>query len=384
MLGVGETVFIIQRVIPHYRAALFAALYERTGARVFTAERPPGGTFLNLADPGEHPWAIPIPVEFPDPKNVFAARIPLDHILETYRPTALVAEFGLRLSTTRELPKARRGGRLGAFAFWSHGWQMERGFRGPTDAFVQHTRLQFLAKADALGAYTEEGAQWLRSRLKTVPVVALGNALDTKRMADAAARARRTRAGSPQLIAIGRLTEDKRLDTAIEIFRGVRKFYPSAALTIIGDGPERPKLEALAGDDLGSSIVFTGAQHSEEELAPHFMGGDLLVLPGAAGLSVNHALAYALPVAAFARSAKGPRHHPEIEYVVEGHSGLIVEEPTPRAMVERIVSALGCGELQRLKSKLAETSPAPSINQVAANFETLFSLLEKCARGCES
>lgn len=371
---------IIQRVIPHYRVALFEEIHRRTGARVVAADCPPGGTFLNVADPRNYDWAIPAPFRFPTPENAFRAEIPLDEILDAYRPPCVVAEFGMRISTTRDLPIVRRRERLPAFAFWSHGWQMERGFSTPVDAAVQQLRLMRLATADVLAAYTEEGAAWLRARLPQIPTIALGNALDAAEMDAAAAAIAPQRGGRPQLLAVGRLTADKRFDGAIQIFRKVREDHPDAALTIIGDGPERAALERLAGPDLGRGITFAGALHGERNLAPHFAGADVLVMPGAAGLSVNHALGYRLPVIAFARVPDGPRHHPEIEYVVDGVSGLIVQRPDFTAMGARLSAAVITGELDRVRQRLAISSPAPTIGQVAERFEQLFQQLEQRAR----
>lgn len=370
---------IIQRLIPHYRIALFEEIHRRTGARIVAADRPPGGTFLNFADPREHAWAIPTPFRFPDPENAFRAEVPLDEILDAYRPASVVAEFGMRFSTTRDLPIARRRRRLRSFAFWSHGWQMERGFSTPVDAAIQQLRLMRLAEADVLAAYSEEGAAWLRARLPDIPTIALGNAVDVAEMAVAAAALSPSRAGRPQLLAVGRLTADKRFDRAIQIFRKVREEHPDAALTIIGDGPERATLERLAGPDLGRGITFTGALHGERNLAPHFLGADILVMPGAAGLSVNHALGYRLPVLAFARVPDGPRHHPEIEYVVDGVSGLLVQRPDVAAMGARLSAAVKTGELERVRERLTIASPAPTIGQVAERFEHLLQALEQSA-----
>jgi glycosyltransferase involved in cell wall biosynthesis len=367
--------FIIQRVIPHYRIPLFEALHARFGVQVLAAAVPPGGTFLNLANPREHAFAIPVPIRFPDPANAFRADVPLDFILDTYKPRALVAEFGLRMSTTRALPTARRRGKLPRFAYWSHGWQMERGFKTPLDIAIQRYRLAFMRQADALATYTEEGAAWLRARLPRVPVVSLGNAIDLVPISAAAGAAAPARFGSPQLLAVGRLTRDKRLDAVIQIFRTVRKSHPAAALTIIGDGPDRQRLEAIAGPDLRAGVNFLGAIHSELELAPHFLGADFMVISGSAGLSVNHALGYGLPIVAYSRSANGPRHHPEIEYVVDAESGVLLPSFDDELMGARIAQAFERGEHTRLRRQIATKSPAPSVSDVADNFEKLFALL---------
>ena len=65
-------------------------------------------------------------------------------------------------------------------------------------------------------------------------------------------------------------------------------------LVIVGDGPDRARLEALARD-IYPAAQFTGAKHGEE-LEPLFATADLFVLPGTGGLAVQQAMAHALPV----------------------------------------------------------------------------------------
>lgn len=51
-------------------------------------------------------------------------------------------------------------------------------------------------------------------------------------------------------------------------------------------------------------------------------------MAGATGLSVNHALAYGLPVVAFPRGPQGPCHCPVVDYVCQGHAGWLAEHRT--------------------------------------------------------
>jgi glycosyltransferase involved in cell wall biosynthesis len=65
-------------------------------------------------------------------------------------------------------------------------------------------------------------------------------------------------------------------------------------LVIVGDGPEREHLEALA-EEIYPSTEFTGAKHGAE-LKPYFTEADLFVLPGTGGLAIQEAMSYGLPV----------------------------------------------------------------------------------------
>lgn len=61
------------------------------------------------------------------------------------------------------------------------------------------------------------------------------------------------------LVAIGRLTPSKRYDHAIQALEILRRSHPRATLTIVGDGPERGRLEAEAARrGLGDAVQLAG------------------------------------------------------------------------------------------------------------------------------
>ena len=362
---------LVQRVITHYRLPLLRALYATYGIKTVCAEALPSGTGLSLVDPAREEFAIPAPFVFPDPADAFRVTVPLDWIMDNLAPSTIISEFGLKQSVAWQLPLARRRGRFRTLIFWTHGWQMERGFVKPTDLASQMARIAAFGAADAIATYTEEGARWIRRVLPWKRVTALGNTLDVNGIRSIAAQATARRDGSPQLLTIGRFSADKRIDLAIEAFARVKVALPGASLTVIGDGPERPALERLAAAEVGSGIRFTGAIYKEEELAPHFLGADVYILAGAAGLSVNHALAYSLPIAAFPRRRNGPHHHPEIAYIVEGETGLLVQPPTPDALARAIVESYVSGRLEAMRDMISHNPVVPTIEDMVTRFGTL-------------
>jgi glycosyltransferase involved in cell wall biosynthesis len=85
----------------------------------------------------------------------------------------------------------------------------------------------------------------------------------------------------------------KRVDLLLQACAGL----PAALkprLVIVGDGPERDSLVALA-QTVYPSAEFPGAKHGTE-LAAYFSTADLFVLPGTGGLAVQEAMSYGLPV----------------------------------------------------------------------------------------
>ncbi len=366
-------IWIIQRTIPHYRMELFRRLRALYGVQVLTASNPPDGDFLKYSDINAIS-AVQVPFSF-HRKDPFQVNVPIKGFLEDYKPTAVMAEFGLRYSSSYSLAFARRTGQLPRLAFWTHGWQMERGFKKLTDLTIQAARIPLFYQADAIATYGEEGARWVKRWCPGKAVFSVGNSLDEDKVRQAAAAAQPIRFGSPNLLAIGRLKADKGFDLLLNAFKQVRKSLPEAALTIIGDGPEQQSLRAMA-DRMGlNGIIFTGGLYDENELAPYFTGSDFLIVPGAAGLSVNHAIAYLLPVIAFSRSGAGPFHHPEIEYVTPGTSGVLVPNYSAEALSLAIVEAHKSGASKRLKAQMAVWSDAPRLTRMTTAFGEIINYL---------
>jgi glycosyltransferase involved in cell wall biosynthesis len=79
-----------------------------------------------------------------------------------------------------------------------------------------------------------------------------------------------------------------------------------------------------------------GAEYDEARIAAYYASADLSVLTGAAGLGVNHALCYGVPIVAYARTEHGPHHHPEIAYVNDGVTGVQVPRYTDEAMLQAL------------------------------------------------
>ena len=68
------------------------------------------------------------------------------------------------------------------------------------------------------------------------------------------------RSAPPLFLALGRLTEYKRIDMLLRLWERVRQ-VTGGTLVIAGDGPERQRLSAQAGDD----VVFAGRVSEEEK-----------------------------------------------------------------------------------------------------------------------
>jgi glycosyltransferase involved in cell wall biosynthesis len=106
------------------------------------------------------------------------------------------------------------------------------------------------------------------------------------------------------LLYVGRLSPEKNIDLVIAAFRELQVEQPlrAAQLVLVGDGPDRARLEKLAPD-----AIFAGMQ-TGEALGKHYASSDVFVFASQVetfGNVVLEAMASGLPVLAFDDAAAG-------------------------------------------------------------------------------
>jgi glycosyltransferase involved in cell wall biosynthesis len=129
---------------------------------------------------------------------------------------------------------------------------------------------------------------------------------------------------------VGRLQPRKRVDLLIRACSAL----PAAQkpeLWIVGDGPEKEMLMALARQ-VYPAAKFFGALYGKE-LVPAFTGADLFVLPGTGGLAVQEAMTYGLPV--MVAEADGTR-----EELVRPENGWLLPPGDAHALLSLLKEAL--------------------------------------------
>lgn len=333
-------VIILQRVVAHYRLPLFKRLWEEFGWLVVTASNPPGGTELSLVE-SEYEFIKRFEFRFPDPRNPTRCNIPLKRILAETGAETIISEFALRMSSTYELCIRRRLRGGPATLFWSHGYNMHRGLGSWRQSMMQWPRIMLSALVDGHICYSDEGRAFLLPYISEDRLFVARNTIDVAPLQTLALSTKPIEAaGRPHLLTVSRLTRDRNVPNLVRVFKRLLVDFPDAHLTIIGGGPEAEPTKHIAGDLLGRSISMVGAEYDEARLARHYRSADLVVFCGAAGLSINHSLAYGVPVMAYDRTLHGPGHGPEIAYVVDGLTGLRVSTFTDDAMLQALTTFL--------------------------------------------
>jgi glycosyltransferase involved in cell wall biosynthesis len=138
----------------------------------------------------------------------------------------------------------------------------------------------------------------------------------------------------PTLITVGRLVARKGHAALIEALALVRGRVPGTRLVIVGDGPERPALEALAARrGMGAAVTFAGTVHPA---APLLAAADVFVFPSLTepqGLALLDAFVAGTPVVA-SRTGGIP------EMLRDDVEGLLVEPGNSPALADAIVRML--------------------------------------------
>jgi glycogen(starch) synthase len=141
---------------------------------------------------------------------------------------------------------------------------------------------------------------------------------------------------APLLVCLGRVVHDKGFDVALSAFAELTPRFPNARLVIAGDGPARPELETQAQAlGIADTVEFLGwvAPARVSEL---MNSATLVVMPSRRetfGL-------VALEAALMARPVVGSRVEGLPEVVVDGRTGLLVDEEDPTALARAIAQLL--------------------------------------------
>jgi len=162
-------------------------------------------------------------------------------------------------------------------------------------------------------------------------VTLIRNGVDGARFAP---RATRVRDGTPFVGYVGRLSPEKNPPLFLKTAALVLARHPQARFVVIGDGPMRAELEALAGElAMGHAIAFHGEC---ENMPERYRNLDVLVATSwheGTPLAVLEAMASGLPVVA--TDVGGV---PEL--VASGVTGWLAAPGDEAALAERVIALL--------------------------------------------
>lgn len=163
------------------------------------------------------------------------------------------------------------------------------------------------------------------------------------------AKADKYNPGYPYIVAVRRLVEAKGVDILINAFKLVSEKLSDIHLVIVGDGPERNKLESLVKKlGLQSRVHFIGSVKQEETFA-YLKGSIAHICPSRAeaGGVINFAAQAAKTVAIGSNVGGIP------EYIIDQKTGLLYENGNIHELSQLIIKVIGNKKLREDLIKLA-------------------------------
>lgn len=207
----------------------------------------------------------------------------------------------------------------------------EKGGRPATVDFVLREAASIVCPSEAFAGRVRRSLPADAPRVVVIP-----NGIDPEALDDA--EETRAPAGPPgedgplELVSVGRLDRRKGHGTAIRALRKLVDGGLDVRLEIVGEGPDRAVLEALAErEGVDRRITFAGGRERENVIAA-LREKDVFVHASEAesfGLGVVEAMATGLPVVA-TRVGGIP------EVVADGETGLLVEPGDPEALARAV------------------------------------------------
>ena len=360
-----KRIVIVQRRLTHYRVPLFEKMKQYLSERDIELQLLVGQATneeLKKNDQGYLDWAIQIPTRYFLSNRVcwqsygkFLRNA--DLVIITQENWQIYNQLLLIMPRTFKL------------AFWGHG----RNLQSKNPAGVKEKYKSWTTKrVDWWFAYTQLSADIVVDEgFPADRITILNNSIDTKELIKL--RETITNHEIEQLkkhmdisgrnvgVFIGSLYPQKHLDFLIKAVLKVREAIPDFELIIIGDGPDRKKIQLWT--ERYSWIYWAGAKKGRDKVL--FLSlGDILLHPGAIGLIMLDSFALQMPII----TTNCQIHGPEIAYLKNNVNGVI----TPLDITDYSASIIALvnnrRELNRLKSNCIKYAAEYSIDNMTQRF----------------
>lgn len=360
-----KRIVIIQRRLTHYRVPLFTALREALAERDAQLELLAGrGTPAEEKknDAGELPWARTIPTHY-----LAGGRLcwqPVQRHL-TGADLVVVTQEN-KLIQNHLLMLAPRRFKL---AFWGHGANLQS---DNPNGFKERFKRWTTNRADWWFAYTQMSAGLVAAAgFPGSRITVLNNAVDTSELqrqrqtvTPEETQALRESLGfgaGPVGVFVGSLYADKRLDFLFAAATAIRREVPDFHLLIVGEGPERDKVQAWCAANPWARWV--GARFDREKAA-YVSVAQVMLNPGLVGLGILDSFVCGVPML----TTDCGIHSPEIAYLENGTNGAMTADDL-NAYVEASVRLLRDAQaMDALRAGCAASAQEYTVGNMARRF----------------
>lgn len=373
---------IITNILTPYRVPLFSSLNKRVDEfRVF----------LMASEEGTRQWRVAqadFGYEILSGVHVRskAQRPPL-HInygtsvrLRRFRPD-IVVSGGFTLANLEALLYCRVA--RSRYVVWG---EVSASYRG-ANAYVRDVLRRYIVRrasgyiasssetADVFVSYGAAREKVLVSLL-AIDVERFRSGADEARKGGAAGLRRGFGWSRPVLLSVSRLLPGKGYREMLAVYEKVLAESPSASLVIVGDGPERERLEAVAHARGWSNVFFVGYVQSEE-LPQYLAAADVFVFPtldDRFGAVLPEAMAAGVPVVSSVYAAATR------DLITDGVTGFAMDPRDVAGSAAVVGRALRMTEEQRKRMRSAAQEKVAQCG-VESSAEAMVAYLESLMRG---
>jgi len=201
-----------------------------------------------------------------------------------------------------------------------------------------------------------------------VPVMAISNGVDTD-LFHPIPKTEIEASRPPVVLHVGRLGYEKRVDLVIRAFARLLDGFPAARLVIVGDGPEKEELQALATEKGVSRQVDFVGEVPHEHLPAYYQQADLFVTASTIetqGLVVLEAMACGLPIAGVEAMALPDLIQQDVNGIIASPND---EEQLAFGMAHLLSSEKLCQEMGHASHRMALKH---SLSAVTQDYERLY------------
>jgi len=258
--------------------------------------------------------------------------------------------FHAQWQTILSTYQARRRGDIKAIFCAAHGRElMFNPAKQGTKAHDLYNRFrQFLLKeADHFFAVSNYNAELLRGlgvepgRITVMPNGTNPEQFYPRDVSDL--RERMNLQGKKVIMSICRLVRRKGVDTVISAFSKISGSHPDTEMVIIGDGPDRLRLESLVNElGISQSVRFMGwVTHNEQEINQFYNLADIVVMtPRTDPIQVEGFGIVYLEANSCEKPVIGSRSGGIPDAVLEGKTGLLVKENNTDELADAMIRLL--------------------------------------------
>jgi glycosyltransferase involved in cell wall biosynthesis len=324
------TVLFVTAILTHYRESFHVLVRDMLAERGIDYRLVQGTPLPHeaaKADTIQLDWSTTIPSRGIGPGGRALLWQPALRLMRGADLVVVTQENRLLLNYVMQVMPRWLRPRIG---FWGHGRNFQA--RDPRSRAERWKRF-WATRCDWWFGFPEERITVFNNAVDTGALQRAAAALDPAETA--ALRSRLEIVGDTVAIFVGGLYPDKRLDFLVAAGDRVRAQLPDFTLIVVGGGEDREKLDGLAASR--PWLIVAGPRFGAEKAALMQMAR-LFLMPGLLGLAVLDAGVMGLPVV----TTRYPWHSPEIAYLRDGETGVIVDAwENAGAYADAVIALLG-------------------------------------------